>query len=430
MHPAFRLVRLSPSPGPSEWPLPTESTIRIGRGVQNGEAGTRIELSPDWTVSRQHAELWWHDGCWWIRDLGSRHGTRLDRRELVTGEPTRCRPGVEIGIGTALFAVVGSDWHRLRCGPLACEFRLSARYGASFDAANLPLLHGLTLANWGHGTVSGGLELRLGELAQTLVDVPVLHPGDRRRLPGSALTPERAILLRTTDSQQLELGARLDDLAYDGPSPRCLVLAHDSWSYLPEHRFTLAAFVQTDHSRIVDLARRALRGVAQDCSAAAVLESIYATLADAWHIDYRKDVPQVPDGVQKIRLVHQVLWDPRHHTGEGTCLDLALVIAACLEAARRPPLIALVDMGNAWHALAGCWVQPHGTLEMSPAEREDLLGGAVWVDPNGCTRDVTQRLAFGAARERAMTLLAQRPLVYALDIVAARRSGIRALPHS
>ncbi|MFZ5878808.1 MAG: FHA domain-containing protein [Chloroflexota bacterium] len=49
------------------------------------------------TVSARHARLTYHHGQWWLEDLGSTNGTRLNQ-EMVT-LPTVLTSGDEIGIG-------------------------------------------------------------------------------------------------------------------------------------------------------------------------------------------------------------------------------------------------------------------------------------------------------------------------------------------
>jgi pSer/pThr/pTyr-binding forkhead associated (FHA) protein len=55
-----------------------------------------VPLSDD-AVSARHALLSFHDGQWWVSDLGSKNGTRLNR-EALTG-PTVLTTGDEIGCG-------------------------------------------------------------------------------------------------------------------------------------------------------------------------------------------------------------------------------------------------------------------------------------------------------------------------------------------
>jgi len=50
-------------------------------------------------VSREHAVLYWNEGLWELKDLGSRNGTIVDGKRLKKGESVRLNPGAEIKFG-------------------------------------------------------------------------------------------------------------------------------------------------------------------------------------------------------------------------------------------------------------------------------------------------------------------------------------------
>jgi pSer/pThr/pTyr-binding forkhead associated (FHA) protein len=68
-----------------------QSEITLGR-----DPACDIPIFED-TVSARHARLTYHHGQWWLEDLGSTNGTRLNQ-EMVT-LPTVLTSGDEIGIG-------------------------------------------------------------------------------------------------------------------------------------------------------------------------------------------------------------------------------------------------------------------------------------------------------------------------------------------
>lgn len=51
------------------------------------------------SVSGEHAVIWWHDGRWWLRDLGSRNGTTLDEA-AVGRDGTILEVGRTVQFGT------------------------------------------------------------------------------------------------------------------------------------------------------------------------------------------------------------------------------------------------------------------------------------------------------------------------------------------
>ena len=95
-----------------------------------------------------------------------------------------------------------------------------------------------------------------------------------------------------------------------------------------------------------------------------------------------------------------MLSNPAARTGQGTCIDLAALIAGALEALGAQPLIAVVDAGAARHALVGCWRETRPRLEPLVVDAARLLDRAAWIDPNGCTDDPAERKPFAAAAER------------------------------
>ena len=62
-----------------------------------GRAPTNTAPLPDETASLEHALIHLRDGQWWLEDLGSRNGTRLNDNAI--GEPSPVMAGDVIGVG-------------------------------------------------------------------------------------------------------------------------------------------------------------------------------------------------------------------------------------------------------------------------------------------------------------------------------------------
>jgi hypothetical protein len=62
-----------------------------------GRAPTNTAPIPDDTASLEHALLHLRDGQWWLEDLDSRNGTRLNGAPLTAPAPVQ--PGDAIGVG-------------------------------------------------------------------------------------------------------------------------------------------------------------------------------------------------------------------------------------------------------------------------------------------------------------------------------------------
>jgi hypothetical protein len=425
----YRLVRLSGPFGPAEWSLRARGQTVVGRRDTASDA-VDVDLSPDRMVSRQHAGIWFQNDTWWIKDLNSKHGTTLATRRIPAGRAVRCEPGVAINVGTTELTIFPPDWHRLRHGSLAIEIGLTPRFSCALALSNVPLVTRLVLRNWGNTAAPAGrLELVLADAGRATVSVPRLAPGETDiRVPPVFNLDERT-LLHTRRNRWCPLTVALDGQRIEAAAALgCNLLAYNEWSYDAEHRPSLGAFVLPDHPLVIDVTRAATTGLPLQAGGPGTLQWVYDHLATRWQIDYRRDRPATKGMTQRLRLVPDVLWNPAGRAGEGTCIELALLLAACLEVMRVHPLLALVDMGSSWHALAGCWLAARRRLDILPEDREALLEDALWVDPNGCTRDPVQRAEFLVASDRARRDLTERRLVFALDVAAARSGGIQPLP--
>jgi serine phosphatase RsbU (regulator of sigma subunit) len=89
-----------------QWPLET-APVRIGRA-----SGNAVQLL-DATVSKEHAELTLDGERWFVRDLGSRNGTRVNGREATS--PLAVGAGDRLEIGHVLLQISGAgDGDRTR----------------------------------------------------------------------------------------------------------------------------------------------------------------------------------------------------------------------------------------------------------------------------------------------------------------------------
>ena len=75
--------------------LELQAFTTLGRGAAN------TIVVPDTFASAEHALISWHSGQWWLEDLGSRNGTRLNG-EAVSA-PTVLSAGDAILIGQVQF---------------------------------------------------------------------------------------------------------------------------------------------------------------------------------------------------------------------------------------------------------------------------------------------------------------------------------------
>ncbi len=422
----YRIVRIGLGPLRREWQLDSRMAVEIGR--RDGTFVPGVDLSPDRRVSRRHARLRFDTNSWWIEDLGSLTGTRLAGRALPAHAPVRCELGATISVGDTALVIFGPGWQDFEAGGVALSMRLATRMSASLAAARIAPVVGLRAHN--PGSVMAApmrLDLCLPDAVDGATRTPRVAPGASKGFSLIRQEFETPNLLRCRDEQEARWEIRVDGVPLGNPAPGCTLLGADVWSHEEPHRASLASFVQPAHPRVLACVREATVGTAFGAGGR-LFDRLFSYFAEAWRIDYRRDRSPAPRNSQRLRLANDILWDAERRVGEGTCIDLAILFAACLEALHQQTVIAVIDRGRSWHVLVGAWRQPHRRIELMPNDPERLLAEAEWVDPNACTREDRYRLPFAEACERARADLARSPLVFALDISVARTSGITPLP--
>jgi hypothetical protein len=224
-----------------------------------------------------------------------------------------------------------------------------------------------------------------------------------------------------------------------GP-PICLsagtrLLAHNEWFNAPLYYESLAAFVQPNTRSVASAlgaAAELLRDHSGDASlqgyqagperASLIAAAVYETLRQR-QIRYVDPPASFEDSGQKVRTTAQVLEDRL-----GTCVDLSVTYAACLEQAGLHPLVWLVE----GHAFAGYMRDSTGlgqTVVTEPNPMVNLVESgrvvpveAVFYDQGN---DGTFAAAVAAAKRRFHNVDA---LYGVIDVYAAHRAGTRPLP--
>ncbi|TWP29532.1 DUF3320 domain-containing protein [Apibacter muscae] len=215
------------------------------------------------------------------------------------------------------------------------------------------------------------------------------------------------------------------------------ILAYDQWGgigVLPE---MLAAFVTPNHPATLPIIRRAAMILEKWTGNPSLDEyqsrnpdrvqkqmaAIYTAIAEQ-EIIYSTIPASFEDYGQRIRLVDSVL-----NQKLGTCLDMALLYASCLEAIGINSLIIVVN----GHAFAGAWLVPE-TFPDSIVEDVSLIKNRIAEGINEITlvettgMNMGQNVEFDQAVKNANHRISQNGFILAVDIKRARFSGIKPIP--
>lgn len=215
-------------------------------------------------------------------------------------------------------------------------------------------------------------------------------------------------------------------------------LAFDEWQgsgYYPE---LLAAFVTPNHPEIARLMKRASKlleewtgspsfDAYQTQNPNRVLRQAAALYGAIQELNVVYAVPPASFEAagQRVRLCDAVTG-----TCLGTCLDLTLLYAACLEAAGLYPLLLLKND----HIFAGVWLEEmtfQDAVKDDPAlvskRMADGIGEIAVVECTGAAAG--KGMTFDEARAAAAAEMGDdNPVRYVVDVHRARLAGIRPLP--
>jgi hypothetical protein len=213
------------------------------------------------------------------------------------------------------------------------------------------------------------------------------------------------------------------------------VLAHNEWLNSAVFYESLAAFVQPNTravSTVLDTAAEILRGHTGDAGVTGYQQGperaslIAAAIYEALHtreIRYLVPPASFEDSGQKVRTTAQVL-EQRF----GTCIDLSVAYAACLEQAGLHPLLWLID----GHAFTG-YLREGGTLGQTVITEANAMinlvesGRAVPVEAT--FYETGEQGSFAAAVIAAKRHFSDPDALRGvIDVHATHRAGTRPLP--
>jgi very-short-patch-repair endonuclease len=267
--------------------------------------------------------------------------------------------------------------------------------------------------------------------------VAAIAPGGTYNLELPEIELSATFLLELTERL---VGAVHVEVVCDGQTgaqlrQRIEVLAHDQWSGMRSLPEMLTAFILPNHPAIETLLAEAARILEQwtgDASLSGyqtrsrerVLQMTAAifTALQRQSITYINPPASFEQEGQKIRLPDRLLAHKM-----GTCLDLTLLMTACLEQAGLHPLVVCTE----GHAFAGVWLDAEcfadcATDEITRLRKRIDLGEI-------CTFETTLLTQPTARFEQAVSesrrkLEDEELFRCVIDVARARRSRIRPLP--
>lgn len=271
---------------------------------------------------------------------------------------------------------------------------------------------------------------------QALESIPA---GQSVRLTDLPLTLDGGFLAELTEriTGHLTITLEIHGQAVASCTREITALAFDQWhgaGYFPE---LLTAFVLPNHPALSSILQKAASFLEQWTSNPSLdayqtrnpnrvrlqAAAVFAAL-QVQNLVYASPPASFEIVGQRIRLCDTVLEQQL-----GTCLDLTLLYAACLEAIGLHPLLLL----QPGHAFAGVWLEeytfPESVQDDPSLITKRLANGVNEIAVVECTAVTAgHNLDFDAASAAAAKNLERAPLDLIIDITRARLSGIRPLP--
>lgn len=216
------------------------------------------------------------------------------------------------------------------------------------------------------------------------------------------------------------------------------LLAYDEWSGLLTMPEIITAFVTPNHPLISEVLSKASEFLKEwdknpsftgyqtnnQNNVKIQMAAIYAALRSQ-KIIYNNPPASYETLGQRIRLPHKVLEEK-----QGTCLDLSVLYAACLEAAGLFPLLIFIK----GHVFCGCWLEQQtfsdcAVDDVSAIEKrivpgnEEILLVECTNFTNGNSFDFEHAIKHGNYHLSNPT-----EFQYVIDVQRSRESGIRPIP--
>lgn len=236
----------------------------------------------------------------------------------------------------------------------------------------------------------------------------------------------------------LEISVKVDGVEDVHVDKDLDVLAYNEWSGSSVSPELIASFVTPNHPLVACVQRRAAEKMKEWTGDSALcgylrqsendvrkqMAAIFAALEEL-NIAYSMPPAGFEVGSQKIRMCDEIASQKL-----GTCLDLSVLYASCLEAVGLHPILVLIK----GHAFVGCWLVPESFP--SPCQDDFSLLSKRFSEDVGemtvveCTLFAGSAAAsFEDAEDAAKNhFVDEEKFEYFVDVASARAVGIRPLP--
>ena len=308
---------------------------------------------------------------------------------------------------------------------------------------SVPVVRALRVTNLGDEALEG-LEVHLGcdpaFAGGAKLRFERLAPGESRTIAPIDLHPDHGCLSELREGVAASIVAtvhRGDEQLGRHVRP-VQVLAYDQWAgtrALPE---LLAAFCMPNHPAVdvlVGKASKLLRTFHPELSMDGYqsrsrevvwkqVSALYSTLA-AETLQYVEPPASFGSDGQKIRTPDRII-----ESRVGTCLDLAMLFASCLEQAGLRPVV-IFKQGHAW---AGVWLHQASFADplmddVHEVRKRIASGEFIAFEVTGVALHHSQRPSLRRAVEQGLAHLQdEQSFLFAVDIFMARGVQIKPLP--
>jgi hypothetical protein len=393
------------------------------------------------------------EGKWFVEDLGAVNGTQIDACEIGGKGAREIEPGMLIRFGDTLCTIVPSHWFTILSGKLFVCFDYSPIIAYVYLHSGIPIVSTFRAANFStKHSCEARLVLDIADYADSMsVDIPALP-----HFSSSTFSVPKFQFNITALKQQIEPARSLlkAELHTDGYAARKIaevtILGFNAWPYEPLAIKTLPAFIFS-HDRLVETiifsAEERLRkteGIASfssllsgdDCGAEKkIVECLYeylSNMSDIRYVDPHLELPSAgqEQEYQVIRSPSSLfLFEEPQLKGKGTCLDIALLFAACLENIGILPLLILCGRTpfKPEHAFVGYRVGLMPGPVPVTNDRDSILddiesGNAGVIDSTGIALGYLSQntLNISGAYKEAKRCLKEYSWVYVIDVGVLR----------